>query len=346
MRAAILRGPGALAIEERPVPAPADDEVLVRVVATGVCGTDVESYRSGLDVSGPGGHAAHGGHVLGHEVIGVVATAARNGEGPVAGTVVVVDVVTGCGSCWWCERHLDGLCPNLLVRGQHVDGGMADYMLADAKRCVPVPDHVPLLAAVFAEPTAVAVRAVRKVGPMLGRTALVVGGGAIGQLVAQVAMASGARRVLLTDPVAGRRAVAETTRGVTACAPQDLRSYLAGLPVPGVDVAFECSGRTGMVAEALGHVRPGGTVVALGLRDGDEPVLVMTLVLGERTVVGSAAHLWDDDVQAGVDLMATGAIDPTRLPTEVVRLDDLEAVLRDGGGADVVKTVVHLGESS
>ncbi len=349
MRGIELHGPRDLRLVQRSVPAPSPHEALLRVLACGVCGTDAEEYLEG-PLSVPAGRDGSGGsvpHVIGHEVVGVVERPAADGSGPPEGTVVIGDVVVGCGDCWWCDRHDPGLCPALRVRGQHIDGGMADYMVVDARTCVPVPEGLPVDAAALAEPLAVAVRALRKAGPLLGAAVVVLGGGTVGQLVAQVARASGASSVLLSDPIPMRRAVAERLSSTRAVAPGELRAAVDGMPSPGVDVVVECTARAGLLREAIELVRPGGLVIAVGLRPGDEAIPLTDLVLNEKRIAGTAAHVWDDDVATGVALLASGAVDVRPLITRTATLDTMPetmAALVDAPD-EHLKIVVQIGEA-
>lgn len=347
MIAARWHARGDIRIEEVQLRAPRADEAVIRVHWCGICGTDLEEYRAGpltIPVGSP--HPQSGRMApltLGHEVVGEVVRAAADGSGPAVGTLVAPDVVNGCGSCWWCARHQEGLCPQVSVPGQQDDGGLAQYMIARARTCVPIPDGLPLGTAVLAEPAAVAVRAVRKIPDVFGATVVVIGGGTVGQLTAQAALVAGAGTCWLVDPSLFRRRVAESLSGVRACSPDELDALVAGLPEPGVDAVIECSGAAGQLARAVGITRRGGSVVAVGLRNADEPLSIADLVLAERTVIGSAAHLWDVDVQQAVDLLATGRLATDGLITHRVPLDQLVSTalpLLSAGTEDVLKVAI------
>ena len=310
------------------MPVPRSSEALVRVRWVGLCGSDAEEYLNGpVQIAGP--------VTLGHEIVGVVAEAAADGSGPEVGTPVVVDVVTGCGTCYWCRRHQEGLCPELVVTGQHVDGGLAEYVTGRADRLIPVPEGMELRSAALAEPLSVAVRAVRKAGPLQGVRVVVVGGGTIGMLTAQVARAAGAERVVVLEPAQSRRDVISNFGCVSlwgSTPAQRSEGVAREFPGRGVDVVFECSGRAGMMREAARLVRRGGTVVLLGILAEDEPLDSLDLVLGEKTVLGSAAHMWDDDVSVAVGLLADGAVDIESMITHTFPLDraaEAFAVLAD-----------------
>ncbi|WP_329519213.1 zinc-dependent alcohol dehydrogenase [Spirillospora sp. NBC_01491] len=332
MRAARWHGPGDVRVVDVPAPEPGPGEVLVEVELCGLCGTDVEMSRDGAPGAGP--------LTLGHEVVGVVAAHGPGAadDAPPAGTRVIPDVVLGCGACWWCARHQEGLCERQLVRGMGVDGGMATWMVADAATCVPVPSLPPEVA-VFAEPVSVAVRALRKAGDVTGGTALIHGAGTIGVLLAQVARAVGLCAVV-AEPAAGRRDVAARA-GALAVEPAEAAATVAGLTAGrGPDVVFECSGVPRLLGEAVRRCRRGGTVVAVGFGSGPAELPVDALVLGEKRLLGTAAHVWDEDITAAVRLLESGIVDVTAIPMRVAALEEVPRLLAAPDPA-VLKTAVR-----
>jgi threonine dehydrogenase-like Zn-dependent dehydrogenase len=273
----------------------------------GLCGSDLEEYRSG-PVSIPRDAVPL---ILGHEVVGTVVACPGN-ELPI-GTRVVPDVVVGCGHCWWCARHEEGLCPDLLVRGQQQDGGLAEYMLAATATAVVVPAELDLDVAAFAEPCSVAVRALRKAGDLAGGVVCVYGAGTIGLLITQAALSSSAARVVAVDPLDSRRRLAAGF-GAIAVRPDEAADAIAAITGGrGADVVLECAGVPVAPSAAVGLSRRGGTVIVVGFRSGSLELPWLDLVLGERHVVGTAAHLWDVDVVAAVELLHRGVFDPRPL---------------------------------
>lgn len=322
MRAAVWHAAGDVRVTEIPVPEPGPDEALVRVLWCGLCGSDLEEYAAGPVVLPTRPHPRTGRMVplvLGHEMVGVVEQAAASGVGPPPGTLVVPDVVTGCGRCWWCLRHEEGLCPELAVLGQQADGGLAEFVAARADRLVVVPAHVPAQDAALAEPIAVAVRAVRAAGPLVGQGVLVIGGGTVGQLVARVALAAGADPVVVVDPVPGRRALAEAGGATAAVAPDEPVDAL--FPPRGVDIVLEASGAPGQAAKAVALARRGGRIVLLGVQPHPEEIDVLDIVLHEKVIRGSAAHMYDDDVAVGIGMLARGTLDVGGLVTHRIPLE-------------------------
>ncbi len=344
MRAARWHARDDVRVDDVARPVPASDEALIRVLWCGICGTDLEELREGPISIPLTPHPRRGSVapiVLGHEVVGVVETAAVDGSGPASGAIVVPDVVVGCGRCWWCRRHEEGLCSTLAVRGQTEDGGLAEFMVARARTMLVVPDGVDPLDAALVEPASVAVRALRKVPELAGARLLVIGAGTIGQLTVRIALALGASDVVVVDPRADRRELAARYGAAGAGSPAELGPLLPR-DTQGFDAVVESSGAPGSIESALRAVRRGGTVVALGIRPGTEAITVTGVVLGERRVVGSAAHLWDEDSRVALDLIASGRLRVDDLVTHRVRLDQVvtEGFGALGSGSGALKVLV------
>lgn len=202
---------------------------------------------------------------------------------------------------------------------------MAEYMLAEAATCVALPAGMDLDVAAFAEPAAVAVRAIAKAADLTGAVVCVHGAGTIGQLIAQACLAGPAAAVVAVDPVPSRRHLA-TACGAIACPPQDAEDVVrAASGGRGADVVFECAGVAIAPAAAVRLSRPGGTVVLVGFASGQLSVPWLDVVFGERRLLGSAAHLWDVDVAAAVGMLARGVLRTEALHTATISLRDAAA---------------------
>lgn len=324
MSALRWHGRGDLRVDEVCKPKPGVGEVLLAVEMAGLCGTDLEEYAHGpvtIPTAGPhplSGRAAP--ITLGHEVVGRVCESPT--DETLEGKRVIPDVVLGCDHCWWCRRHLPGHCSIGAVRGLHADGGLANYMLAEAATAVPVPESLSPEVAVFAEPVAVAVRGLRKVGDLTGATVAVIGAGTIGLLVAALTTGRDAERVVAVDPLLPRRRIAEQF-GATPVPPNDAERVIAEMTGGrGADVVLECSGAVSAVPAALRLGRAAATIVLIGTPAGTIPLDVRDLVIREQRVLGSAAHVWDEEVTAAVASLARNLVDPHPLITDVVPLAD------------------------
>lgn len=342
MHALRWHGRRDLRLEAVPIPTPQPGQVLIAVERVGICGTDIEEYVDG-PVAIPTTKSSRSGVVapltLGHEIVGVVVKAPGGEWQP--GTRVVPDVVVGCGNCWWCHRHQEGLCPELTVLGLQDHGGLANYMLADARTCVEVPPVLTPEIAAFAEPLAVATRAIAKVPSIGDKSVAVVGAGVIGNLVLQVARNEGSPILAGVDPKPGRRQMARD-QGASVFHPDQLSDLLALTDFRGFDVVVECAGSQEAVRFASDIVRSGGDLVLVGTGPDDLLMPVRRLIHAEVRVSGSAAHLWDVDVAKAVELLTFGQVNVAPLLSKVVKLSQSQGEAFEvlARGADLMKVQI------
>ena len=343
MRAARWHGRGDVRVEDVPIPAIGPGEVLLRVSWCGICGTDVEEYRDGpvvIPVDRPNALTGQRAPItLGHEFAGEVAEIGADVEGLAVGDRVVPEVCHFCGECWYCRRHEYALCVSWVTIGFHGDGGLAEYVRVPARMCVRLPDEIADDEAALIEPTEVAVRAVRKAGIRLGDSVAIVGDGAVGLITLQVARAAGATTAVLVGHRAARLEIGRRLGADAALDSRDpawlgaVRDLTGGL---GCDAAIECGGRSEAIADSIAATRKGGTVVLLAVIGVPVPVDTWSIVAGERTVIGSVQHHFDEDLPIAVRLMATGRVDVRPL---ISRRISLERVVSDGfdaaGGSDI-----------
>lgn len=197
MKAAVFHGPGDLRLEERPRPKIAEDELLVKVEACALCGSDARTFRFGAsNITGP--------VVMGHEVAGTVAEVGRGVQGYEPGQRVAVAPAIPCGGCRYCRRGLETVCDRLRSIGYQLDGGFAEYMAVPASAlrtgCVnPVPDGLRSVEAALAEPLACVINGQELVGVGPEDDVVVLGAGPVGCLHASLARVRGARKVVLAD---------------------------------------------------------------------------------------------------------------------------------------------------
>jgi (R,R)-butanediol dehydrogenase / meso-butanediol dehydrogenase / diacetyl reductase len=334
MKAARWHGRGDVRIEDVPRPTPGPGELLLRVSWCGICGTDLEEYRAGpslipVDVPNPlTGRAAP--LTLGHEFAGSVAARGEGVTGFRVGERVAPEVVLYCGQCYFCRRHEYALCLNWAAIGLMTDGGLAEYAVVPAFSSARLPDSVSDEEGALVEPTEVAVRAVRKSHLRLGETVAIVGGGTIGLLVLQVARAAGAGAVYVIEPRVARRELALRLGATAAFCPDspdwqsEVREACAGV---GPDVAFECAGAPETADLAVHTARKGGRIVLVGIHPGRVPLSTLDVIVGEKRLVGSVQHHYDEDLPTAVQLLAEGKV---RVRPLITGREPLERVVAAG----------------
>jgi (R,R)-butanediol dehydrogenase / meso-butanediol dehydrogenase / diacetyl reductase len=336
---------GDVRVEEvPPPPRPGPGEVQLQVRWCGICGTDLEEWLSGplfIPVAAP--HPVTGTAapvILGHEFAGVVAAVGDGVTKPSPGQRVAVDTIVYCGTCHWCRRGEVIRCPSLGALGLHADGGLAALCNAPARMCLPVPDSVADDEAALAEPLAVAVRALRRGGLQPGERVAVVGLGAVGLMAVQAAAAFGAESVAVAEPLPERRALAMRLGADRTVAPGEA----AGLQA---DVAVECAGTPAAVETAVRALGAGGRAVVLGIGTHPAKVAPLDLVVGEKSIIGSLSHVWDEDFRIALGLLGRGAVQAAPLISDRIPVSEAVsgglALLRDEPGKHV-KILVRPGD--
>jgi len=319
MQAAILRGIGDLVLEERPVPRPGPQEVLVRVSAVGVCGSDVHYYEHGRI----GDHVVRAPLVLGHEPAGEVVAlgpgVARLGEGQ----RVSVEPGVPCFTCAQCLSGRYNLCPDMVFFGTPpIDGAFCEYVTVHEAFAHPVPDDLSDDAAALLEPLSVGVWACQKGRVTAGSRVLVNGAGPIGLVAAQCARAFGATEVVVADVNPHRLKLAEELGATTTV---DVRQ--APLADAGVEtqVLLECSGHPEAIRAAVRAVGRAGRAVLIGM-GGDEVSLPLSHIQNneiELTGTFRYANTWP----VAIALATTGRVALDRLVTAHFALAEAEGAL-------------------
>lgn len=317
--AAVLHCAGDLRIEPRELSAPGEHELLVEVAAVGICGSDVHYFEHGE--LGP--NVVRAPHILGHEVSGRVVALGAKADGKSVGDRVVIEPGLPCQTCADCASGRYNLCTEARFLGAPpVDGALRGHLTVDAAQAFTLPDSVSDQAGALIEPLAVAVWACRRGSIVAGHRVLVIGAGPVGLLVAQVAAARGAS-VMIVDINEHRVALARRLGVSEACSATDL----AALPDDGrADVLFECSGSVAALAAGLDVVRPGGTVVIVGMAPEGLVTFPLTqLQRRELTVIGSFRYV--DSFPEAVELAASGRIALEPLITSRYPLEETAAAL-------------------
>lgn len=341
MRVAKVMGPRSIQLGEAPVPTPGPGEALVRVTAVGICGSDLQYYAHGRI----GDLEFNAGHVLGHEVAGVVEALGPGTDGPAPGSAVVVDPAIHCGRCRFCAAGHPNLCESLRFFGSPpVFGAFCDYVAHPTHLLLPLPAGTRPAVAAAIEPLGVAIHAVDLAHLALGDTVAVLGCGPIGLLIAQVAQLAGAANVVATEPLAHRRAVAATFGVAVAIDPHResaVQRILDETDGVGVDVVFETAGSPEATAEAVRVLRPGGTLVLLGYWKHDQVTLPGITAMRKGLTIRFVRRMKNTFPRA-IDLVRHGSVDLSALISHEFPLDDIAGAFAraEARAPDVIKAVV------
>jgi (R,R)-butanediol dehydrogenase/meso-butanediol dehydrogenase/diacetyl reductase len=320
MRALRWDGPEGVHAVDVPRPDVRGGWALVDVSYTGLCGTDLHICSGHHPRAVPG-------LVLGHEISGTLASDA--GE-LAAGTKVVVNPLMSCGRCVTCRAARPHTCANLRLLGIDAPGGAAEQVAVPDGNVVPLPADADLAAAAFAEPLAVAVRAVRRSRLALGEDVVVVGAGPVGLAVALCARQAGAGSVLVVETAAPRQEVA-TGLGLEVA---------ASAPDAAAPLVFDCAAHPAVAARLGALAAPAGRIVLVGVYPGLTPVDLQAVTFKELEVVGTRVYS-RDDLETAARMITTGAFDPRPLLTRTVPVDEAPQAIEDLVGGRDVKVLVR-----
>ena len=325
MRAIVIHAPHDLRIEPMPAPAPGPNEVLVRMGAGGICGSDLHYFHNG----GFGTVRLKQPMVLGHEVAGTVAAVGSAVSRVAVGDRVAVNPSGPCGTCEYCRQGLRNQCLDMRFYGSamrfpHVQGAFREEMTVPEAQAVKVGPEVDLALAALCEPFAVSLHAVAQAGGLEGKTVLVSGCGPIGCLVIAGVKLAGAAEIIATDIAPEALAIAARL-GATRCV--DVSGGTGALADLArdkgrVDAALECSGNAGALSTAIELVRPRGTIVLVGL-GGDLPLPMNSIVAKELDIKGS--FRFDTEFARAAELVSTGAVDLSPLLTGSFPIEEAAA---------------------
>jgi len=324
-------------LDEVPEPSARPGEVVVRVAACGLCGSDLHEYLEGPLYIPRGPHPLTGQAppvTLGHEFCGRVVEVGPGVSAVRAGDRVAVNPCLLCGACRWCRRGQPNYCARLGSLGLSRDGALAPLVAVPASGCHLLPAGVGDAAGAFVEPLAVVLHACRRARLTGGEHAALIGAGPIGLLLVQVLRMRVSGWVAVVEPREARRRLARALGADVAVDPhaEDPARVVAELSDgERAGVAFECVGSAGAFESAFRVTGKGGRVVVVGLVPERVPANLLGLLAHEKEIVGSSAYV--DEFPEAIGLLAAGRVRVDPLVTGRVGLEEalprgLEALLR------------------
>jgi 2-desacetyl-2-hydroxyethyl bacteriochlorophyllide A dehydrogenase len=324
VKAAVISSPGVVEVTTVADPSPGPREAVVAVTACGLCGTDLHI----LD----GEFAPRLPVVPGHEFTGVVAAVGTGVDELAVGARVAVDPSLYCHECHYCRIGRANLCERWAAIGVSTAGGAAEFAVAPAANCVPLPEHVRLADAALIEPLSCAVRGYDVLRSALGAHVLIYGSGTMGLMMLQLARVTGAVSVDVVDINQDRLATAKLVGAATAASAAELARP------EGWEIVIDATGNEAAISDGIGRVRPGGTFLQFGVASPAARVAIdpYRIYNKEITITGSMAVL--HSFERAAEMFAAGVLDPDvfishRLPLE--RYADALEMFRTGQGRKI-----------
>ncbi len=333
MKANYFMGNGSFELRDGEIPKAGPGEVVIKNMVCGVCGTDVH-IKNGE----PGSADVNPPVVLGHEYSGEVVEAGEGVTSLKPGDHVTVDPNIYCGQCVHCRNGKKQLCESMQAVGVTRDGGFAQYSLVPEAQAFLLDPSVSFEAGAMAEPLACCLHGIDLAGIRPGQTVCIIGGGAIGLIMLQLAKLSGAAKLILSEPNEKRRQAAKALGADLTVDPLDQAAYEA---VKGTaDVVIECVGNNPAVKSAFDFAAKGATLVLFSVPkpEAQFPVPLFDVYKKELTIKGSFVN--PDTHDRAVALINSGRVDFGPIITHRYPLAELSKAIEAQSGSESIKVVV------
>jgi len=317
MKAAIWYGGKDIRIEEMPEPDFGRDDVLVRVKAVGICGSDLHAYEGISKRRVPP-------LVMGHEMAGEIADVGENVEILQKKDRVVVYPVLSCGECEYCRSGNENLCRDIRFMGLHVPGGFAEYVAVPVDRCYKIAPGLAFEKACLTEPLAVAVHVADSSRMRVNDSILIIGAGAVGSMITQVVRLRTSGQIIVTDILGSRLDLAKKLGADVAINSREkdaVEEVLKLTDGKGVDVSIEVVGIQSTVQQALASVKKGGTVIVVGLLEKNMEIDMMRVVTNQLELHGSYIYS-HYDFRSSMGLIASDKVNLQPYLTHIFPLED------------------------
>ena len=324
MKSAVLTQTGIIEVQETPVADIGPDDVLIKVLICGVCGTDVhifEGDKGAADNPFP--------IVLGHEFAGIVEKTGANVRDVHPGDQVCVDPNVQCGNCYYCKSGIGHFCEHMTGIGTTVNGGFAQYCAVPSKQVYHLKEDISFAQGAMAEPLACCLHGIDLCQMKAGSRVVIFGGGLIGLLMLQLARIQGAAQVILAEPVAAKRETA-LALGADLCVDpinEDLADVLKNKNIGRIDTVIECVGSVDTIRKAIEIAGKQSVVMMFGLTKPHEEIAIKPFEIFKKEVTLKASFINPYTIGRAVDLINNKKIDTSSMMVEPVPLERLSEVL-------------------
>lgn len=326
MKAAIFHKKHDIRIEEAKRRPPEPDEVVIKVEACGVCGTDIHIYEGA-----EGSAKTSPPIILGHEFSGVVCETGSKVKSVKVGDRVCVDPNDMCGECYYCRIGKGHFCEGMENIGVTINGGFAEYCTVHEKQVYNIGSKLSFQEGAMAEPVACCLHGMDLTGVKAGDNVMIIGGGTIGLIMLQLARLSGASRLVLIEPVPEKREMALKLGADLVVDPfgQNVEEVFAKNSIKHIDAAVECVGRKSTMTDAIKYVSRGGTVMMFGLTDPACEIPLMPFDVFKREITIKASFINPYTQERAVSLLESGRLNVRDLISDKVPLSEINKVFEN-----------------
>lgn len=326
MKSAVFYGKHNLKIEEIEKPAPKADEVVIKVAACGICGTDIHIFEGD-----EGAAATPAGTVLGHEFSGIVESVGENVPGVKPGDRVCVDPNKLCGKCKYCKSAIGHFCESMIGIGTTVNGGFSQYCAVPESQVYKIADTTSFAEAAMTEPVACCMHGIDMCDIKTDDNVLVIGCGMIGMIMLQLAKIAGAAKVIAIEPQEEKRRHAKQLGADLCINPieEDVQAVLEKNNIDRVTKVIECVGRTQTMEQAISLAGKKSIVMFFGLTAPDDTISVKPFEIFKKELEIKASYINPYTQQRAIEMIDSKRIDVSSMIYKVADLDELPGILGD-----------------
>ena len=338
MKAAVFYKKEDLRIEDIEKPKAGAGEVLIKVMACGICGTDVHIFHGD-----EGAAPTPAGTVLGHEFAGVVEEIGDGVKGVVVGDRVCVDPNKLCNECYYCKSGIGHFCEDMIGIRTTVNGGFSEYCVVPESQVYKIADTTTFEMAAMTEPVACCVHGIDMCDISCGDTVAVIGGGMIGLIMLQLAKISGAGKLILIEPVEEKREMAKQLGADICIDPinENVKMVLAKNNINRVSTVIECVGKIATIEQAIEIAGKKSTVMMFGLTAPDESLSIKPFDIFKKEIVLKASYINPYTQRRALELIDNGKIDISSMISAVEPLGKLPEILSNPALRSKGKVIIN-----
>ncbi len=324
MKSAVFQGKRDIRVEEREIPKLGPDEVLIKVMACGICGSDLHIFEGDQ-----GSTSTTPPQVQGHEFSGIIAGVGNHVNNFKIGDKVCVDPADNCGECYYCVSGMMSHCDNMRAIGTNVDGGFSQYCKVKARLVLKLDESVSFIEGAMAEPLACCINGIDRSNIKVGDSVLIYGAGTIGLLMLQLAKLKGAGKVIIVEPVKERRETAVKLGADITVDPfeENLKDVLAANGVCHVRVVIECIGLKSTSEEAVEIVDKQGTILMFAVTAVEATIALKSYLVFQKEISVCGSFCSPYTMTRAVELLNSHKIDVMPMIGGTGSLEDVSEIL-------------------
>jgi L-iditol 2-dehydrogenase len=326
MKAAIYQGNRTISIEDVPIPSVGCHDILLKIMACGICGTDVHIFEGA-----EGAAQTTPPVILGHEFAGIVEKVGSEVQNIKEGDRVSIDPNNMCGSCYYCQNGIAHFCENMIGYGTTVNGAFAQYWAGHCKQAYQLDDCISFAGGAMVEPIACCLHGIDSCEIRAGSTVMIIGGGTIGLIMLQLAKLAGASAVIVSEPVKEKRDMAIKVGADIVIDPlhEDVQSLLDQHHIIRINTVIECVGLKATMLDAIKYAGKNSVAMLFGLGNPNDTIPVKPFELFKKEVSIKASFINPYTQSRALGILKSGKLDIKSLISHEIALGELADVLSD-----------------